>query len=217
MKNGRVETSKKQHSVFVVSAQMLQEFAYVESIIVAHTNTAIAKLNAEALQTYWEVGEYISSHLKESMWGDHVVSELADYLKRMNPKRRGYSKRNLYNMVRFYDAYSSDSFSQLIAQLQLSEFVQTQTAQIEAHPIVQMPSAQFGQSQLPSLLGLTTFSNHIEIVNRCSGNEERIFYILYSAHQHLRCDELRRCIINQTFSSIMSKEKMMTSSLTAKI
>ena len=215
MKNGRVETSKKQHSVFVVSAQMLQEFAYVESIIVAHTNTAIAKLNAEALQTYWEVGEYISSHLKESMWGDHVVSELADYLKRMNPKRRGYSKRNLYNMVRFYDAYSSDSFSQLIAQLQLSEFVQTQTAQIEAHPIVQMPSAQFGQSQLPSLLGLTTFSNHIEIVNRCSGNEERIFYILYSAHQHLRCDELRRCIINQTFSSIMSKEKMMTSSLTA--
>lgn len=33
-----------------------QEFAYVDLLITAHTNAAIAKVNAEALQTYWEVG-----------------------------------------------------------------------------------------------------------------------------------------------------------------
>lgn len=60
---------------------------------------------------------------------------------------------------------------------------------------------------------MTTFSNHIEIINRCSGFEERIFYILYSAQQHLKYEELRRCITSQTFSSIMSKEKMMSSVL----
>lgn len=31
--------------------QLEQEFAYVDSLITAHTNAAIAKLNAEALQT----------------------------------------------------------------------------------------------------------------------------------------------------------------------
>lgn len=110
--------------------QLEKEFAYVDSLITAHINAAIAKVNAEALQTYWEVGGYISDRLKNAQWGDHVVSELADYLKRHNPKRRGYSKRNLYNMVTFYDNYSSSKFQEVIEQLKLSEFVQSQTVQI---------------------------------------------------------------------------------------
>ena len=201
-----------------ITQQIEQEFAYVDSIITAHTNAAVAKVNAEALQTYWEVGEYISHHIKESAWGDKVVSELADYLKRQNPKRKGYGKRNLYNMVRFYETYSSYDYNNLTEQLQLSEFVQSQTAQIAPKEIVQAVSAQITQpsivqavsAQMPSLLLLTTFSSHIEILNRCSNNEERVFYILYAAHQHLNFRELRRCIVNQTYASVMSKEKMMS-------
>jgi len=48
-----------------ITKQIEQEFAYVDSIITAHTNAAVAKVNAEALQTYWEVGEYISHHIKD--------------------------------------------------------------------------------------------------------------------------------------------------------
>ena len=47
---------------------MQQEFAYVDSIITAHTNAAIAKVNAEALQTYWEVGAYVSQRIKAAAW-----------------------------------------------------------------------------------------------------------------------------------------------------
>ena len=187
--------------------------AYVDSLIRAHTNTAIAKVNAEQLQMYWEIGGYISQHLKDSSWGDHVVSELADYLKRQNPVRKGCSKRNLYNMVLFYEAYSSQSFYGLVEQLQLSDFVQSQTAQIASKPIVQMPSAQLQDGRIPALLALTTFSNHVEILNRCSSYEERVFYVLYSAEHHLTYQELRRCIVNQTYDSIMSKEKMMNPAL----
>jgi len=158
----------------------------------------------------------------------NVVSELADYLKRKNPKRRGYSKRNLYNMVRFYDVYSSPDFAILTEQLRLSEFVQMSTAQIAASQIVQLPTAQIGSTEivqmasaqfattpLPAVLCLTTFSNHSEIANRCSSDEERIFYILYSAHNHLKYEELRRCIVNQTYESVMSKEKMMSPTMVA--
>lgn len=125
-----------------------QEFAYVDSLITAHTNAAIAKVNAEALQTYWEVGGYISDRLKNAQWGDRVVSELADYLKRHNPKRRGYGKRSLYNMVKLYDTYSTEEFGQTIEQLKLSEFVQSQIAQIESRPIVQLPTAQNASNEI---------------------------------------------------------------------
>ena len=206
--------------------QFEQEFAYVDSLITAHTNAAIAKINAEALQTYWEVGGYISDRLKTAQWGDHVVSELADYLKRHTPKRRGYSKRNLYNMVTFFDNYSSSKFKEVTEQLSLSEFVQSQTAQIEARPIVQMSSAQnegskivqsgtaqLGNANIPAILFLTTFTHHVEIINRCRSNEEKVFYMLYTAHQHLKVEELRRCIVNQTFETLMKKDKQMTPAL----
>lgn len=206
--------------------QLELEFAFVDSLITAHTNAAIAKVNAEALQTYWEVGAYISERLKNAQWGDHVVSELADYLKRHNPKRRGYGKRSLYNMVKLYDTYSTAEFGQTIEQLKLSEFVQSQIAQIESRPIVKLPTVQnasneivqSGIAQLPSMaipgvLCLVTYTHHLEILNRCNGFEESIFYILYTAHQHLKVEELRRCIVNQTFENLMKKDKQMTPAL----
>lgn len=36
----------------ITPTELEQEFAYLDSLITAHTNTAIAKVNAEALQTY---------------------------------------------------------------------------------------------------------------------------------------------------------------------
>lgn len=206
--------------------QLEQEFAYVDSLITAHTNAAIAKVNAEALQTYWEVGGYISNRLKNAQWGDHVVSELADYLKRHNPKRRGYGKRSLYNIVKLYDTYSTTEFSQTIERLKLSEFVQSQIAQIESRPILQMPSAQNASNEIvqspiaqlssmaiPGVLCLVTYTHHLEILNRCNEYEEKVFYMLYTAHQNLKVEELRRCIVNQTFETLMKKDKQMTPAL----
>ena len=34
--------------------------------------------------------------------------------------------------------------------------------------------------------------------------------MLYARHQGLKPEELRRCIVNQTFSSLMDKEKMLS-------
>ena len=162
------------------------------------------------MQTYWEIGQYISDRLKSSQWGTKVVGELADYLKHQNPKRRGYSKRNLYNMVKFFDTYSNSEFAAFIGKLNLDEFVQSQTAQITASPIVQLPTAQLPTVQVPPILCLTTFTNHVEIFNRCDSFNERIFYTLYAAHHHLKAEELRRSIVSHTFESVMSKEKQLS-------
>lgn len=198
---------------YIEIQQHEQDFAYMDLLITGHTNTAIAKVNAEALQTYWEVGAFISDRLKNAQWGDNVVSELAAYLKRHNPKRRGYGKRSLYNMVKLYDRYSTSTFNDVIEQLKLSGFVQSQTAQIEANSFVQSGIAQMPTTAIPPILCLVTYTHHLEILNRCDDYEESVFYMLYTAHQHLKVEELRRCIINQTFDSLMKKDKQMTPTL----
>ncbi|MBO4813631.1 MAG: hypothetical protein J5523_01585 [Muribaculaceae bacterium] len=45
--------------------------------------------------------------------------------------------------------------------------MQLTTAQLE--PAIIQP--------LPTILAVTTFSNHVEIMNRCHNDEERIFYM----------------------------------------
>jgi predicted nuclease of restriction endonuclease-like (RecB) superfamily len=213
MKN-RIKTTSENMS------ELEQQFAYVNTIIERHRESAIRLVNGEALLTNWEIGQYISTQLKSSAWGDKVVSQLADYLKRMNPKRRGFGKRHLYNMVKFYDLYAKKEFSDLVMRLQLPENVQLPIAHFqETHlsneTIVQLPIAQIETAQIimPAVLGLIPFTSHIEIMNRCRSNEERLFYMLYAAQQHLKTEELRRCIVNQTYSSLLEKDKMLSPAL----
>ena len=209
-------------------AQLEKQFEYVNSLIEQHRSSAIAKVNIEALLTSWEVGQYISQQLKSAHWGAKVVSELADYLKRMKPRRKGYGKRNLYNMVSFYETYSSESFLDFIGNLHLDNLVQLPIAQLDAHgrneivqsataqseggAIVQSMPAQF-ELPFPAILAVTSFTNHIEILNRCKSNEERVFYMFYSYRERLKSRELRRCIVNQTYSTLLDKDKMLSPQL----
>ena len=103
--------------------ELEKQFEFINSLIEQHRSSAISLMNNEAIQMYWDIGQYISSQLKSAHWGTKVVSDLADYLKRQNPKRRGFSKRNLYNMVKFYDTYSRPLFIDRISQLNISEIV----------------------------------------------------------------------------------------------
>jgi restriction endonuclease S subunit len=84
-------------------------------------------------------------------------------------------------MVMFYDEYSSEVFRDYLQSLPLSDFVQSGTAQMNNYAIVQVETAQ-----LPAILYLTTFTNHIEILNRCKTIEQRIFYILYAYRERLK-------------------------------
>lgn len=202
-------------------AELDRQFAFVNSMIERYRSSAISMVNTAALQMNWEIGQYISMQLKSARWGTKIVSDLADYLKRINPKQRGFGKRHLYNMVKFYDTYSAKSFLNTLSNLHLPEFVQSRIAQLETpsksvtNEIVQLGIAQLEEDlqPLPKLLSIIPFTSHIEIMNRCRSDEERIFYMLYAHHQGLKTEELRRCIVNQTFSSLMDKEKMLSPKL----
>lgn len=212
---------EKDMTIVPSKAELEKQFEFVDSLIERHRSAAVTAINIEALQMNWEIGQYVSLQLTSARWGTNVVGDLADYLKRQNPKRRGFSKRNLYNMVKFYETYSQPMFIDRVSQLKINvnEFVQLSAAQTNNNAIVQLPTAQLEPTVdqiIPPILKVTTFTNHVEIMNRCRSDDERIFYMLYARHQGLKTEELRRCIINQTFSSLMDKEKMMSPKLLAK-
>ena len=204
-----------------IAISVEQQFGEVIDIILRHKSRASKAVNEELLLTAWYVGGYVSAKLKSEEWGSKVVTQLSEYIRSQRPDIKGYSRRSIYNMVMFYEEYSSETFAMTIEKYLNREFVQTVSAQIEASHskpssgraiIAQPETTQIVQpriGQMPKILGLTTLSNHVEILCRCKSDEERIFYILYANKEHLSYKEMQRCISNQTFTTLLgSKENM---------
>ena len=200
----------------------IQEFQHVHEIISTHRSRALQTVNNENLLSAWEVGAFVSERLKNSAWGSKTVTQLSEYLRSQDPTLRGYSRSNIYNMVSFYDTYSSLQFIEYQEKLKLREFVQSKTGQIgdveNVQPmakqianvkIVQSVTGQFVQptaAQMPNFLNLTTLTNHFEILNACKTMEERIFYILYSHKERLKMRELRTCMKNDAYTSVLGNK-----------
>ena len=204
-----------------IAISVEQQFGEVIDIILRHKSRASKAVNEELLLTAWYVGGYVSAKLKSEEWGSKVVTQLSEYIRSQRPDIKGYSRRSIYNMVMFYEEYSSETFAMTVEKYLNREFVQIPSAQIEASHskpssgraiIAQPETTQIVQpriGQMPKILGLTTLSNHVEILCRCKSDEERIFYILYANKEHLSYKEMQRCISNQTFTTLLgSKENM---------
>jgi len=86
------------------------EFQQVQGIISLHRSKALQAVNNEHLLAAWEVGAFVSARLQNSAWGSKTVTQLSEYLRAQDPTLRGYSRRNVYNMVLLYDTYSSVQF-----------------------------------------------------------------------------------------------------------
>lgn len=197
-----------------------QQFNEIVGIIANHRSKASRAVNEQSLLCAWYVGDYVSKKLKSEEWGSKVVAQLSEYIRSTRPDIKGFSKRNIYNMVMFYEEYSSEAFTAAIRKYMTGKFVQSETAQIGLEQgdarIVQSETAQFVQpttGQMPSILTLTTLTNHIEILCRCKSVEERLFYILYAHKEHLLVRELQRCISNQTYSALLSNKTNMSKGL----
>ena len=97
------------------------DFGAVISIIENAKGRALKAVNAELINMYWEVGEYLSKLCAESSFGDKVIDEVADYISETNPTIKGFNRRGLYRMRQFYETYKDDEFvSTLLTQISWS-------------------------------------------------------------------------------------------------
>jgi len=121
------------------------QFEEIRGIITMHREKALRLVNEKSLQMSWVVGKIVSNRLKSNEWGSKVVTQLSEYLRTKDPSLKGYSRRNIYNMVAFYEEYSANAFTKCLQRLALPDFVQTTSAQMVGNEIVQTASAQLPQ------------------------------------------------------------------------
>lgn len=73
---------------------------------------AILNANKEMLILYWNIGKLVNEH---SEWGNKFLKNLSNEISNEFPTAKGFSVRNLQNMVKFYREYSEIEIVQTVA------------------------------------------------------------------------------------------------------
>ena len=118
------------------------DFSEIIKIIKQARERALKSVNAEMINMYWQIGEYLSELCKESSFGDEVIDEVASYIAKNNPGIKGFNRRGLYRMKQFYELYKGDEFvSPLVTQISWTNHLIIMTGaktQEERHFYMQM-------------------------------------------------------------------------------
>ncbi len=80
---------------------------------------ASLKVNSELLQFYWELGADIVAKQKDTHWGSGFLTQMSQDLSKEFPTMKGFSKRNLELIRKWYLFYSQDDAiaKQVVSQL----------------------------------------------------------------------------------------------------
>ncbi len=119
MKTRKVAPKSKLSPSKQATALPLEDaFAEVVGLIREARTRAYQAVNTELVGLYWQVGKYISKKLETAEWGEGVVDQLAGHLAQTLPGLRGFTRRNLFRMRQFYEAYRRNEIvTPLVTQL----------------------------------------------------------------------------------------------------
>jgi predicted nuclease of restriction endonuclease-like (RecB) superfamily len=81
------------------------DFDEVVRMIEAERAQAYAAVNTRLIHLYWNIGEYISRRVAANGWGKGTVEALGRHIHKRQPNARGFSARNLWRMMQFYETY----------------------------------------------------------------------------------------------------------------
>ena len=158
---------------------------------------ATLSANAQMIRMYWDIGNMISQKQKIEGWGASVIAKLSKDLKSEMPELRGFSERNLKNMLRFANEYSFvQSTTAQMNTVEILEVIKMQlpTAQLkhDANSILQLPTAKLQSFEMqqntivqPSaaqlnkfqLLTLIPWTHNILLIEKIKDLETRFWYI----------------------------------------
>ena len=73
---------------------------------------AMLAVNAELIRLYWDIGRVIDVRQQQEGWGAGVIPRLARDLHNDLPEEKGFSERNIKQMLACYREYAHLSFGQ---------------------------------------------------------------------------------------------------------
>jgi len=145
-----------------MDTEYIQFIADLKRNIVRSRYVAARLANKEQLLLYFKTGRMLSEKIAAKEWGAKIIAQIAEDLQMQLPGLRGFSYRNLKNMRQFFHEY------QLV--------VIPQSATGELRKDIDL----IGQSvtaQLNDTFFSISFTHHMLLLNRCTDQTERFFYI----------------------------------------
>jgi len=90
-------------------------------IITQSRHNALKKVNEELINMYWQVGQYLSTVSANASFGDAYIDSVSKEIQDAFPGIKGFNRRGLYRMKKFYETYKDDEFvSTLLSQISWS-------------------------------------------------------------------------------------------------
>jgi DUF1016 N-terminal domain/YhcG PDDEXK nuclease domain len=140
------------------------QFLEVVGLIKQAKTNAYQSVNAELINCYWQVGEYISRRIANATWGDQSVKDLAKYIEKSHPDLKGYNRSGLYRMKQFYETYCDTLIvAPLARQLQKAE---NQSSKIVTPLVTQLTDIR------ETMLAKIGWTHHLIIFARAKTEEE---------------------------------------------
>ena len=141
-------------------------FAEVVSLIEQARQRAYRAVDNELVGLYWRIGQYISAKLATAAWGQGVVERLAQHLARTMPGQRGFTRRNLFRMRQFFEAYgNNEKVTPLVTQLPWTHnlIILTQSKRLEEREFYLRMAVQqrWGKRELERQVRLGAFERAV--------------------------------------------------------
>lgn len=175
--------------------KLQEHFEQVRQLIHRGQTTALQAAYTEQLKVYWQVGAYVYHRLQSATWGEQVVNQLADWLKRKEPTLKQFDRRALYRMREFYQTWHALDWDTLkrdgsIIELPIKFESESIDKQYDEFVVTLSPQFKLFHNMLSSL----SWSHHLDILGKTRNLEEKVFYLLLGIKEKYTVRELRRQI-----------------------
>ena len=154
---------------------------------------AAENANAEMLNLYYGIGEYVSVNTRSGKWGTGAIEAISEQLQGEIPGLQGFSPTNMKNMRIFFEQWAAE----LESNRQSTADLENDVSSNEIALIRQTPITKINETKMMAFCRVG-FTHHREILRKCKTSDERWYYVLRCANEfwsvanlknHLRADD----------------------------
>ena len=136
---------EKEESKVTLSGGYVTLLADIKRRVRFAQTRAVLAVNAELIKLYWEIGALIDSRQQQEGWGTGVIPRLARDLRNELPEEKGFSERNVKQMLAFYREYPHLAIvQQSVAQIGEPQKVQQLVALFPEELLLSLPWGHHG-------------------------------------------------------------------------
>lgn len=161
----------------------------IKTAILHSQELSARRVNADLLALYYSIGGYISQESRKQQWGSGAIASISEQLQKELPGLRGFGETSIKNMRIFYEQWYKFIIRQPMADELQSDNIQNgiirqpSADELQLMPVAELPIVPL--NFVPSTFDIPTahdflsisFTHHMEILNKTSTLEERLFYI----------------------------------------